>query len=127
MVVDHGIHTVEDIAEEELFDEHRVHDQIEQYDMQEVCAYCEQSADLCMRYTKGSDAHLLWTNWHKGSATFRAVGSIQEFVHIVSQLPIHHARDSVAELCGGAARVSMIVARRQRPTGESFDLLTGFD
>lgn len=37
------------------------------------------------------------------------------------------ARDAIAELCGGAARVSTICARRKLTTGENFDLLTGYD
>ena len=70
MVVDYLIETADDIAEEDLFDEHSVHDPIEHYDMQEVCAYYEQTSDLCMRFMKGSDAHLLWSSWQEGSDRF---------------------------------------------------------
>ena len=58
--------------------------------------------------------------------TLKVADKIDEFIHIVSGLSSYHSGGSLAEICGGAAGVSKLVARRQLPTGENVDLLTGF-
>lgn len=54
----------------------------------------------------------------------RTCQSLGEFVFVSNQ---HSERDDLVELCGGAARVSTICARRRLRCGGNFDLLTGVD
>ena len=53
----------------------------------------------------------------------RQATCLDEFLYVSGQTDdCAYARDDLAEICGGAARVSIICARRKLQTGENFDL-----
>ena len=67
-------------------------------------------------------------DWLPRRTNLRSCTCLQEFLHLSGQADSSSCdRDDLVELCGGAARVSVICARRKLKTGENFDIIAGYD
>ena len=99
----------------------------ERYDLEEIRAYYESSSDLATYFLRGSEADTDGlTQWFQPRPNLVVAANLAEFTHVLLNTKMSD-RDDICELCGGAARVSVLCSRRQLKDGGNFDLLTGFN
>lgn len=98
----------------------------ERYEIEEIRAYHGQATSLALHFLRGSEADQQDLQWYHPRENLKVATNMQEFAHVLLNTRMTD-RDDICELCGGAARVSVICTRRQLLSGGNFDLITGFD
>ena len=98
----------------------------ERFNVTDLEDYYEEASALAVYFLKGSESTP--DDWMQQRPNLRIATCVDEFLYISGQVNGDaYARDDLAEICGGAARVSVICTRRKLHTCANFDLLTGFD
>ena len=85
----------------------------ERYERQDLETCYEQASSLATYFLKGSEASVddYWPREREG---LRITTCFEEFYYVSNQVASSsYERDDVVELCGGAARVSVICCRRR--------------
>ena len=92
------------------------------YDIDTLISAHQETTSMALWFLKGSQGRP--EDFDTARANLRVCSCLEEFMYVSHQ---HDDRDDIVEFCGGAARTSVICARRQLRTGGNFDLLTGVD
>ena len=105
---------------------HLIQPKDERYHHEDLRDHYDEVSNIALHFLKGSEATI--EDWTQQRMNLRIASCIDELLHMMGQVTnMASDRDDIAELCGGAARVSIICTRRKSCTGKNFDPLTGYD